>query len=116
MEVFEIGDITRHLQESDNAYLEFLRSPSLSVGLYILPKGAADQQNPHTEDEVYYVLGGSARFRAGDEDRAVQTASILFVQPGMEHRFHSIEEDLHTLVFFAPPEGSSRKDTGQTAL
>ena len=77
MEVFEIGDITRRLQESDNAYLEFLRSPSLSVGLYVLPKGAADQQNPHTEDEVYYVLGGSARFRAGDEDRAVQTGSIL---------------------------------------
>ena len=85
MEVFEIGDITRRLQESDNAYLEFLRSPSLSVGLYVLPKGAADQQNPHTEDEVYYVLAGSARFRAGDEDRAVHLSCAKgFRVPGKQ--------------------------------
>ena len=80
MEAFEIRGITRRLQESDKAYLEFLRSRSLSVGLYVLPRGAADQQSPHTEDEVYYVLSGSAQFRAGDEERAVQSGSVLFVQ------------------------------------
>ena len=111
MEALEIEDITRRLQESDKAYLEFLRSASLSVGLYVLPEGAADQQKPHTEDEVYYVLRGSARFRAGDEERSVETGSVLFVEAGVEHRFHSIEKELHVLVFFAPPEGSSeRKD------
>ncbi len=112
MEAFEIGDITRRLQKSDKAYLEFLRSPSLSVGLYVLPPSAVDEQNPHTEDEVYYVLRGSAQFRAGEEDRVAQAGSVLFVDSGLEHRFHSIEEELHVLVFFAPPEGSSeRTDT-----
>ena len=116
MEAFEIGDITRRLQESDKAYLEFLRSRSLSAGLYVLPQGAADQQGPHTEDEVYFVLSGSAQFRAGDQERAVQTGSVLYVEAGAEHRFHSIEKALHVLVFFAPAERSSEKDAGQTAL
>ena len=97
MEAFEIRDITRRLQELDKAYLEFLGSPSLSVGLYLLPRGAADQQNPHTEDEAYCVLSGSAQFRAGDQERAVQSASVLFVQAGLGHRFHSIEKELYGL-------------------
>jgi len=100
------------LQESDKAYLELLRSPSLSVGLYVLPRGAADQQSPHTEDEIYRVLSGPAQFRAGDEERTVETGSVLLVEAGVEHRFHSIEKELHVLVFFAPAQGSAeRKDS-----
>jgi quercetin dioxygenase-like cupin family protein len=37
----------------------------------------------------------------------VRSGSILFVEAGVEHRFHQIEEDLKVLVFFAPPEGTN---------
>ena len=60
----EIGHAASRLQQSGKAYLEFLRSPALSVGLYVLPAGGVDSQEPHTEDEVYYVLRGTARFCA----------------------------------------------------
>ena len=40
-------------------YLEFLRSSALSVGLYVLAAGEQDLQQPHTEDEVYYVISGA---------------------------------------------------------
>ena len=43
--------------------------------------------------------------RIGGRDRAVSPGSVLFVGAGVEHRFHSIEEDLEILVVFAPPRG-----------
>jgi quercetin dioxygenase-like cupin family protein len=47
---------------------------------------------------------GKARIKVGNEDHPVQPGSIVFVEKNVEHRFHSIEEDLEVLVFFAPAE------------
>jgi mannose-6-phosphate isomerase-like protein (cupin superfamily) len=44
----------------------------------------------------------------GSEDRPVESGSIIFVAAKVNHRFHSITEDLLLLVFFAPAEGSSQ--------
>jgi quercetin dioxygenase-like cupin family protein len=105
----EAFDLARLLSSpSEDPYLEFLRVPSLSVGLYALPAGAEDPQEPHTEDEVYHVVGGRARIRVGAEDRAVEAGTVVFVEAGVEHRFYAIEEDLRVLVFFAPAEGTGR--------
>jgi quercetin dioxygenase-like cupin family protein len=103
MEAFDLAQLLS--SPSEEPYLEFLRVPSLSVGLYALPAGATDPQEPHTEDEVYHVVGGRARIRVGAEDRAVQTGTVVFVEAGVDHRFYDIEEDLKVLVFFAPAEG-----------
>jgi mannose-6-phosphate isomerase-like protein (cupin superfamily) len=72
----------------------------------VLPAGAKDPQQPHTEDEVYHVVSGKGRIQVGAEDRAVEAGTVVFVEARVEHRFHSIEEDLTVLVFFAPAEGS----------
>jgi mannose-6-phosphate isomerase-like protein (cupin superfamily) len=79
------------------------------MGVYSLKAGQADQQRPHTEDEVYYVVSGKASFRAGDEIQAVAPGTLIFVERSVEHRFFDITEDLTVLVFFAPPEDSKRK-------
>jgi mannose-6-phosphate isomerase-like protein (cupin superfamily) len=86
------------------AYSEFLRVPSMSAGLYVLAAGAEDTQRPHHEDEMYYVVRGRARFRAGEEDREIAAGSVLFVAAEVEHRFYGIQEELAVLVFFAPAE------------
>jgi mannose-6-phosphate isomerase-like protein (cupin superfamily) len=85
-------------------YLEFLRVPALSVGVYVLPIGGSDLQKPHKQDEVYYVVRGSARMRVGREERAVKAGSVIFVAAEVEHRFFDIREELEVLVFFAPAE------------
>jgi quercetin dioxygenase-like cupin family protein len=93
-------------QVGGRPYLEFLRRPSLSVGLYVLPAGGVDTQQPHTEDEVYVVAAGGALFTAGDQTREVRAGDVLFVAAGVAHRFHDISEELRLIVVFAPPEGS----------
>ena len=83
-----------------------LSSDLLSVGVYVLPAGGEDTQTPHREDEVYYVVRGSSRFRAGAEEAAVGPGTLLFVGAGVDHRFFHIEEELVIVVFWAPPEKS----------
>jgi len=91
-------------KQSGKRYSEFLRVPAMSAGVYVLPAGGVDPQSPHQEDEMYYVVRGRARMRAGSEDRAVSEGSIIFVAAGVEHRFYEIAEELMVLVFFAPAE------------
>jgi mannose-6-phosphate isomerase-like protein (cupin superfamily) len=102
MQAFRISD----LQLGGKAYIEFLRSADLSVGVYRLAVGAEDLQQPHTEDEVYYVISGRGSFRAGESDREVVAGDVLFVAAGEVHRFHGVVEDLELLIFFGPPEGT----------
>jgi mannose-6-phosphate isomerase-like protein (cupin superfamily) len=104
MNAYELSELTRKHAETGNLYLEFLRETSLSMGLYRLPAGGADPQSAHTEDEVYYVLGGQALINVNGEDRPVQSGSIIFVAANLPHKFHSIEQNLDLLVFFAPAE------------
>ena len=106
MQAFELGQLKQQRSKIGKLYMEFLKVPDLSMGLYELPAGGTDPQSPHTEDEVYYVVQGRARIMVGDDDRAVQAGSIVYVARNIEHRFHSIEEDLSVLVFFAPAEYS----------
>ena len=108
MQAFELADLISQHAGSKKLYLEFLKAPDLSMGLYVLPAGGVDPQSPHTEDEIYYVVNGRAKIKVADEDRAVQAGSIVFVAKNVEHRFHSIEEDLTLLVFFAPAEYSNK--------
>jgi len=108
MQAFELAQLLEERNQSNKLYLEFLKVPNLSTGLYILPAGGVDPQSPHTEDEVYYVVSGRAQIKVSDEDRAVQAGSFVYVAKNVEHRFHTIEEELTVLVFFAPAEYSNK--------
>ena len=108
---FSISELQIERAASGKRYLEFLRVPALSTGIYVLPKEGLDQQTPHHQDEIYYVVRGRARMKItrgsesddqAPEDRLVVGGTVIFVEAGTEHRFHSIEEEL---VVFGPAEG-----------
>jgi len=104
MNLFTLSQLLSQREKSGRRYLEFLRVPTMSAGIYSLPAGGIDMQKPHHEDELYYVISGRAMMTVGEEDQAVQAGSIIFVPAEAPHRFHSIEEDLTVLVLFAPAE------------
>jgi mannose-6-phosphate isomerase-like protein (cupin superfamily) len=106
MQAYELTQLISQRESINKAYLEFLKVPDLSMGLYVLPANGVDSQSPHTEDEVYYVVSGKGKIKVADEDRDVSAGSIVYVEKNVEHRFHSIEEELTILVFFAPAEYS----------
>ena len=101
-QVFDLHKLTAKLTAGGPQYKEFLRAPSLSCGVYHLPKGARDMQSPHDEDEVYFVLSGRARMRvSGGGEQEVREGTVLYVRATEEHSFFEIEEDMSLLVFFA---------------
>jgi mannose-6-phosphate isomerase-like protein (cupin superfamily) len=89
---------------SGKAYLQFVRRESMSAGLYVLDAGADDEQQPHRQDELYYIVEGRAVLEVDGDQRPVQAGTIVFVAAGVAHRFHSIAAKLSVLVVFAPPE------------
>ena len=99
-----LAEVDLERSQERKLYREFLRVPAMSAGLYVLPASGADPQRPHHEDEVYYIVRGHARFKAGDEDREVRAGSVVYVAAEVEHHFYDIREELAVLVFFAPAE------------
>jgi quercetin dioxygenase-like cupin family protein len=102
--VYQTAEIDQQRAQSGKLYREFLRVPAMSAGLYVLAAGSTDPQRPHHEDEMYYVVRGRGRFKAGGEDREVSAGSVIYVAAAVEHRFYDIEEEIVVLVFFAPAE------------
>jgi mannose-6-phosphate isomerase-like protein (cupin superfamily) len=102
--VQDIAEIEHARRAAGGLYREFLRQPSMSLGLYVLEAGADDPQTPHDEDEVYYVISGRATVRVDGRDSPIGPGSVVFVGKRVEHRFHSITERLELLVVFAPAE------------
>ena len=58
MHAYDLAELLAAHEDAGDLYHEFLRVPDLSAGLYLLSAGAVDPQQPHTEDEVYYVISG----------------------------------------------------------
>jgi len=110
MKAYELTQLISQRETSNKLYFEFLRVPDLSMGLYVLPAGGTDPQSPHTEDEVYYVVSGRAKILVADENRDIRAGSVVYVEKNVVHRFHSIEEELTVLVFFAPAEYAKKTD------
>lgn len=106
MDAFDVAGLVERAAGSEGPYVEFLRQPSLSAGVYVIPAGGVDGQKPHGEDEIYYVLQGRASITVGADERAVEPGAVIFVAAGVEHHFHDIAETLAVLVVFAPAEYS----------
>jgi mannose-6-phosphate isomerase-like protein (cupin superfamily) len=107
MQSFYSVDEIRKRIKGPIPYSEFLRIPPMSCGVYVLQPGEEDKQRPHNEDEIYYVVSGTAQMKVAtanqpEEDRAITAGDIIFVKAHEEHRFHGIAEELVLLVVFAP--------------
>ena len=105
MRHFTVADISQRREQSGELYEEFLHVPAMSAGLYELPVGGEDPQEPHTEDELYYVVAGRGMVTVGSDTRPVVPGTVDFVAAAVPHRFHDIAERLELLVMFGPAEG-----------
>jgi mannose-6-phosphate isomerase-like protein (cupin superfamily) len=105
MDAFIAEELLAGLDPDRHDFAEFFRAATLSLTVAHWPAESVDDQEPHTEDEVYYVVSGRARLSVADEDVEVSAGSI--VAAGVEHRFHDIVEDLRVIVFWAPPRNTN---------
>jgi mannose-6-phosphate isomerase-like protein (cupin superfamily) len=104
MKSYRVDDLDR--ARGSESWIEFQRAPDVSTGLYVLDVGEIDEQEPHTEDEIYVCMTGRARFVTPTGECAVEPGSVIFVPAREEHRFVDVTEKLQLVVVFGPAEGS----------
>jgi mannose-6-phosphate isomerase-like protein (cupin superfamily) len=112
MQTSDLTDVRRQLDAAGKPFIEFVRSPDLSVGLFVLPAGGIDSRPPHGQDVVYHVTAGRARVVMGEIVQVVGPGSVVYVRAGTEHRFAAIESELSALVIFGPAQAPSARDGG----
>ena len=113
-EWFDLFQVDAARRDAARHYQEFLRADSMTAGLYVLARGAEDRQQPHAQDELYFVLAGRGKLDVEGDARPVQTGSLVFVGKHVRHRFVEIEEELRVLVFFAPAETAEATEPTKT--
>ena len=106
MDAFDMPEIVGGHGHNGQPYHEFFKAARLSVGFYVLGVGMPDPQILHTEDEIYYIVSGAGAIEVAGEHRPVSAGSVIYVGAHVDHRFHSITEELSIIVVFAPPRRS----------
>jgi mannose-6-phosphate isomerase-like protein (cupin superfamily) len=84
-------------------FADAFKHGTMSVEVFA-PRGR-DAQDPHDQDELYFVVGGSATFLREAERMAVTNGDVLFVPAGDLHHFEDMSEDFVTWVVFWGPKG-----------
>jgi mannose-6-phosphate isomerase-like protein (cupin superfamily) len=99
--VFQLSDLMSRLEGEGGYFLDFLKIRGMEAGIIVLHPDVEDTQEPHSADELYYVIEGSGFMELGKSRRPVKKGSIIFVPAKMHHRFYGNKEDLIILYMFA---------------
>src|SRR5690606_20113751 len=66
---FELQDLVKQLEKEGGYFLDFLKVRDLEAGIIVLRPGEKDTQEPHSADELYYVIEGSGFIELGKDRR-----------------------------------------------
>jgi mannose-6-phosphate isomerase-like protein (cupin superfamily) len=99
------GRITEKWPEGE-PFASVLGHGTMSVEVFA-PRGH-DAQEPHTQDELYFVVSGRAEFFHEAEHYSVSAGDVMFVPAYDRHHFEAISNDFVTWVVFWGPTGGER--------
>ncbi len=102
---FDLSELMARHDKSGKPWLQFLDVSTMRAGLYTVTVGGVDEQKPHDEDELYFVVSGRGTLRVEADDFPVGPGSLHYVRAHVAHHFHSISDDLRVLVFFSAAGG-----------
>jgi mannose-6-phosphate isomerase-like protein (cupin superfamily) len=96
---FDVEGAKARLAEAGGGYEIVHASPGLEIGVYVLVAPEPDRQQPHADDEVYFVLEGTGVLDVEGEAVQLRAGHAVFVPAGADHRFSAYEQ-LAVLVIF----------------
>jgi mannose-6-phosphate isomerase-like protein (cupin superfamily) len=99
--IISLEKVIADLDATINEYfLNIFKRKGLEVGILRLRKGEIDTQEPHSVDEVYFVIEGTGHIEIEDKMKPVNHADFIFVPANVHHRFVVDNKDLVVLYFF----------------
>jgi len=91
------GPVTAKWPEGER-FVEAFARQGLTLELYA-PVGH-DPQQPHAQDELYFIVSGTAVLSIGDARHDCAPGDAFFVPAGMAHRFETFSEGFSAWAVF----------------
>lgn len=101
---FELEPILEKIKNGSSYFHTFINKDSLAAGVLYLKPGEEDTQEPHSSDEVYFIISGDGFLKIKDTDYAVSKDKFFFVKKDVPHHFHGNKKLLKVLYFFGGPD------------
>jgi mannose-6-phosphate isomerase-like protein (cupin superfamily) len=96
---FELTDLLSELEKGSGYFIDFVTTKGIQAGIMRLHSDENDTQEPHSVDEVYYVIEGNGFIKLSDKNHPIKQGTSIFVPAGTEHRFYGNTRAL--LIFYA---------------
>lgn len=97
--IYELNDLLSELEERKGYFIDFVTTKSIQAGIIRLSPSQKDTQEPHSVDEIYYVIEGNGFIEINNKNYAIKERTSIFVPAGTEHRFHGNNQDI--VIFYA---------------
>jgi mannose-6-phosphate isomerase-like protein (cupin superfamily) len=87
-------------KNNESYFLDILNTNSLDAGILVLKPGQKDIQQPHSSDEIYYIIEGNGFIEIDKEIYPLQKGTCIFVPSNTSHRFFGNTIRLVTIYIF----------------
>ena len=87
-------------------FVRMMAGGSMSVEVFT-PQGV-DLQQPHSQDELYFIHSGTAQIIINDQCFDAAPGDAFFVAAGVAHKFETFSSNFVTWVVFYGPQGGEQ--------
>ena len=87
------------LQAGGQRWVTIFKHGNLELEYYAPVK--TDPQQPHTRDEVYFVISGRGSFVMAGQRQDFGPGEVIYVPAGVPHRFEDFSDDFATWAIFS---------------
>lgn len=98
--VFDTNKYVRKIAKSSTYFHTFINKENIAAGIIRLNPGEKDTQDPHENDEIYYVIKGAGFLTIDKKDYPVSEGMSYYVAKKIPHHFHGNKNELVVLYFF----------------
>ena len=97
-QIYELNNVLSDLENQGGYFMDIVSRKGIQAGILRLHEGDNDIQEPHSVDEVYYVIEGNGFIKINGKDYSIKQGASIFVPAKAEHKFHGNRKDL--VIFY----------------
>jgi mannose-6-phosphate isomerase-like protein (cupin superfamily) len=95
--ICQVKELISQVNDNGGYFIDFVNTKDIEAGIISLHPGEKDLQQPHSVDEIYYVIEGFAYIEIEGRSKAIKERDIIFIPAKSRHRFHGNNQDLVVL-------------------
>jgi mannose-6-phosphate isomerase-like protein (cupin superfamily) len=95
--ICQVKELISQVNDKGGYFIDFVNTKDIEAGIISLHPGEKDLQQPHSVDEIYYVIEGFAYIEIEGISKAIKEKDIIFIPAKSRHRFYGNNQDLVVL-------------------